>query len=224
MNFEVWKPADLPAGWYATFDGFPVAQVAENRWVYGQFDSAGVIRPTNVLVGSVVPTSVPALVRVASYWNFEKILNSPAFLKIREYRCNRMGWLREDTYSTLIAWNTNRPGVYIWLGNRWKRFEPHADEYTWQMLKRLEPYIVAQLKKNNALIIWSSEPLEAADFARQWGMIWGGRVVLEELKMYRSSSGGESSTSFRESSSSGGGSAPSEPAESSGGSKQWDVD
>ena len=58
MNFEIWKPSDLPAGWYATFDGFPVAQIAENRWVYGQLDIDGTIRPTNVLVGSVVPSKI----------------------------------------------------------------------------------------------------------------------------------------------------------------------
>ena len=224
MNFEIWKPGGLPAGWYATFDGYPVAQIAENRWVYGQIDSTGTIRPTNVLVGSVVPENVRGLVRVVSVWNYGRAINSPEFLKIREYRCNRMGWLNEETYSTLIAWNTNRPGVYIWLGNRWKRFEPRSDEYTWQMLKRLGPWIAAELKKNNAWIVGGGEPLEAADLARQWGLIWGGRVVLEELKMYKSSGGGSgSSTSFHETSSSS--SSGSTPKESTGGgSKQWDVD
>ena len=28
MNFEVWRPEGMPGGWYATFDGFPVAQIA----------------------------------------------------------------------------------------------------------------------------------------------------------------------------------------------------
>ena len=36
LNFEVWRPQGMPAGWYATFDGFAVAQVAPNRWVYGR--------------------------------------------------------------------------------------------------------------------------------------------------------------------------------------------
>ena len=59
MNFEIWRPSDIPAGWYATFDGFPVAQIAENRWVYGQIGIDGVISPTNVLVGSVIPGNIP---------------------------------------------------------------------------------------------------------------------------------------------------------------------
>ena len=65
MNFEIWKPHDLPPGWYATFDGFPVAQIAENRWVYGQLGVDGAIRPTNILIGSVIPSNVPGLVRIA---------------------------------------------------------------------------------------------------------------------------------------------------------------
>ena len=83
MNFEIWKPADLPAGWYATFDGFPVAQIAENRWVYGQLGIDGTIKPTNVLVGSVVPSNVPGLARIAAVWSYGRSADSLEFQKIR---------------------------------------------------------------------------------------------------------------------------------------------
>ena len=222
MNFEIWKPQDLPAGWYATFDGFPVAQIAENRWVYGQIGLDGAIRPTNVLVGSVIPDNIPGLVRIASAWNYKRYSDSPEFFKIREYRCNRMGWLNLEKYnaSTLIAWHTNKIGVWLWLGNRWRHFIPNTGEYTWQMIKRLMPYIANELKKADALY-QSGEPFEAADLARQWGMIWGGRIILESLTAYRDSGGNDSNvSSFHDSSSE-----SSTPQEESNNSKsQWDVD
>ena len=223
MNFEIWKPSDLPAGWYATFDGFPVAQIAENRWVYGQLDIDGTITPTNVLVGSVVPSSVPGLARIAAVWSYGKAMDSPEFQKIREYRCNRMGWLNDGYVNTIIAWHTAKPGVYVWLGNRWKFFQPRLGEYTWQMLKRLSPYIADELRKNHA---WyqGGEPMEVADLARQWGYIWGGKVVLESLKAYKDSSGGDNSsiTSFHESSPSSEGNSTPPSTENNG--SQWDVD
>ncbi len=221
MNFEIWKPSDLPAGWYATFDGFPVAQIAENRWVYGQIALDGAIVPTNVLVGSVVPSSVPGLARIAAVWSYGKAMNSPEFQRIRKTFCNRMGWFNDGYVNTIIAWQTSQPGVWIWLGNRWRKFEPRTGEYTWQMLKRLRPYIASELGKHNA---WyqGGEPMEVADLARQWGYIWGGRVILETLKTYHDSGGGDSTvTSMREAPSSSGGSTPSEPQNSG---PQWDVD
>lgn len=228
MNFEIWRPTDLPAGWYATFDGFPVAQIAENRWVYGQIGIDGEIRPTSVLVGSVIPANVPGLARIASIWTYGKAISSPEFQKIREYRCNRMGWLNENGVSTIIAWNTSKPGVYVWLGNRWKFLEPRTEEYTWQMLKRLSPWIADELRKNNA---WyqGGEPYEAADMARQWGYIWSGKVILESLKAYKD--GGRESksttvTSLKDSSSSSGSTSSQTPRETKvqNRNSNWDVD
>ncbi len=225
MNFEIWKPYDLPAGWYATFDGFPVAQIAENRWVYGQLNIDGTIRPTNILVGSVIPSNVPGIVRIATVWSYGKYIDSPEFLKIQNYRCTHMGWLNDNMLNTLISWNSKKAGVWVWLGNRWKRFEPNSGEYTWQMLKRFTPYINDELRKNN-VYFYESEPVEAADLARQWGMIWGGRVILTSLKNFSKDSGGsgESVTSMKDSSSSSSGdnSAPKENNKDS--TPKWDVD
>ena len=226
MNFEIWKPRDLPAGWYATFDGFPVAQIAENRWVYGQLELGGIIRPTNVLVGSVVPSNVPGLVRIASVWSYNRYLDSKEFLVIRDYRCNRIGWLDLDKYhaSTLIAWHTQKVGVWIWLGDRWRKFTPHPGEYTWQMIKRITPYISDELRKANA---WyqGGEPFEVADLARQWGLIWGGRVIPDSLKAYKDSGGNDNVTSMKDSSpSSENSNTPQERDSGQNSSGQWDVD
>ncbi|MBQ9389609.1 MAG: hypothetical protein IJU07_05485 [Synergistaceae bacterium] len=227
MNFEIWKPHDLPAGWYATFDGFPVAQIAENRWVYGQIGLDGAIMPTNILVGSVVPSSVPGLARIAAVWSWGRRLDSPEFLRIRNTNCNRMGWLYDRSVNTIIAWNTHRPGVYIWLGDRWRRFEPNAGEYTWQMLRRLGPWIASELHRNNAYL-YGGEPLEVADLARQWGLIWGGRVVIDSLKTYGNDGGRDAAasetTSMRDTST--GTNNESTPPENNNNnnSGQWDVD
>lgn len=220
MNFEVWKPADLPAGWYATFDGFPVAQIAENRWVYGQLEIDGAIRPTNILVGSVVPSNVPGITRIAAVWSYGRSINSKEFQKIKDYMCNRMGWLNDGYVNTIIAWDTSRPDVWVWLGDRWKRLAPRSGEYTWQMLKRMSPWIADELRKNHA---WyqGGEPLEVADLARQWGYIWGGRVILTSLSAFRDSGGGgESVTSFRDTSRE----STSTPAQPQDTGPQWDVD
>lgn len=226
MNFEIWRPMDLPAGWYATFDGFPVAQVAENRWVYGIINTAGTIQPTDILVGSVIPSSVPGLARIAALWSWGKDIRSPEFLSIREKRINRMGWLVTEYVNTIIAWHNHKPGVYIWLGNRWRMFEPRPGEYTWQMIKRLTPYISDELRKNGAYF-YGGEPLEVADLARQWGFIWGGRVILGSLSNYaHDGAGSETSTttSFSSNSSSNSDNTPSEPQEQSRSEGQWDVD
>ena len=221
MNFEIWKPQDLPAGWYATFDGFPVAQIAENRWVYGQLGAEGIIRPTNILVGSVIPEKIPGLVRIASFRNFAKYLNDPNFLKIGEYRCNRMGWLDLEKYnaSTFIAWHTNKIGVWLWLGNRWRRFYPNTGEYTWQMLKRIAPYVSQELKKAGVWYL-GGDNFEIADLTRQWGWIWHDRVILESLKAYKDS-GGDNATSMKDSASSSSSSVTDKEDKSRG---NWDVD
>ena len=227
MNFEIWKPVDLPAGWYATFDGFPVAQIAENRWVYGQMNTAGTIQPTNILVGSVIPSNVPGLARIAALWSWGRDLNSPEFLSIRDKRVNRIGWLKTDYLNTIIAWHTQKGGVYIWTGSKWRRFEPNPGEYTWQMIKRLTPYISDELRKNGAYF-YGGEPLEVADLARQWGLIWGGRVILRDLKYYEHDGDG-TETSSTTTTSLGGSSgtsheSPSAPQEQSRSEGQWDVD
>ncbi len=193
MNFEIWKPEGLPSGWYATFDGFPVAQVSENKWVYGQLGIDGAIIPTDILVGSVIPMNVPGLVRVAATGNSEfytSQINSEAFRKILDYDCNRMGFLNDPYLRTVIAWHNQRARVYLWLGDHWKRFSPGIGEYTWEYLKRNSVFIHEELLKHNA-VLPAGENFEAADLARQWGILWLGEVRLESLNLINRGSGGD---------------------------------
>jgi len=58
MNFYVYRPYNLPEGWYVTFDGYPVARTSSGVWVYGSMSGNGLGR-TAYVVGSIDPASFP---------------------------------------------------------------------------------------------------------------------------------------------------------------------
>ncbi|WP_158612280.1 hypothetical protein [Fretibacterium sp. OH1220_COT-178] len=60
MQFYVYRPYNIPSGWYATYDGYPVFRNADGIWVYGSCVGTSIV-PTAYIVGSVVP-SVAGLV------------------------------------------------------------------------------------------------------------------------------------------------------------------
>ncbi|MDR1048814.1 MAG: hypothetical protein LBL51_03585, partial [Synergistaceae bacterium] len=55
MQFYVYKPYNLPKGWYATFDGYPVMKNKDGVWVYGTYHGPN-LTPTHYIVGSVIPS------------------------------------------------------------------------------------------------------------------------------------------------------------------------
>lgn len=189
MNFDVYQPAGLPAGWYATYDGFPVTQISPNKWVYGQLGLDGAIIPTDILVGSVVPYNVPGLARAAFTNNYGVQVNSAEFRKILNYDVNRMGFLNDNALRTVVAWNTLKPSVYLWLGDRWKRFSPSIGQYAWQVLKDNQEWINNELRKNG--VIGWGDTFDFANAARQWGVLWIGDVNLTQLNYIRHANGGD---------------------------------
>ncbi|MBP9027875.1 MAG: hypothetical protein KBF46_01330 [Aminivibrio sp.] len=58
MNFYVYRPYNLPEGWYLTFDGYPVARTSSGVWVYGAMSGNGLVQ-TAFIVGSVNPATLP---------------------------------------------------------------------------------------------------------------------------------------------------------------------
>lgn len=184
LNFEVWRPQGMPAGWYATFDGYPVAQIAPNRWVYGQTGLDGSLVPTSVLVGSVVPMRVPHLARVTAPWVCNDFIRTAAFRKILDFRCDTMGILQDPLASTVLAWRSGKPGVWVWLGDDWKKVSPAGGQYTWEALRMRRPWIVERLREKE--FFWSCcDAFDLADLARSWGLSWHGFVPLNSLNAYR---------------------------------------
>ena len=55
MQFYVYRPYNMPKGWYVTFDGYPVKKNSDGVWVYGTANGPN-LNPTNYIVGSVVPS------------------------------------------------------------------------------------------------------------------------------------------------------------------------
>lgn len=55
MTFYVYRPYNMPADWYVTFDGYPVKKNPDGVWVYGTSNGPN-LTPTNYIVGSVVPS------------------------------------------------------------------------------------------------------------------------------------------------------------------------
>ncbi|MDR1622703.1 MAG: hypothetical protein LBS00_10050 [Synergistaceae bacterium] len=214
MNFQVYWMPELPSGWYATFDGYPVAQVAPNRWVYGHVKRQGSIVPTEVLVGAVVPMDVPELARVAASSPRNRALETKAFRSIAFSGFDNMGVLADPLAHTPVAWKTGVAGLRLWLGNRWYSIVPVAGQSTSQALLAKHPYIVRTLYKKSAL--WTrSDIQDLADLAREWGYIWRGAIPFASLTARRddNSSSGETFT----------GASPAAVAEGTPGGGQWDV-
>ncbi len=219
MNFEVWRPEGLPPGWYVTFDGYSVAQVSVNHWVYGRSGSGGSLVPTDVAVGSVVPMDVPELARVTvSLWR-SGACDTRAFRAVTAADCDNMGVLGDPMAYTPVAWKTGGADLMIWLGDRWYRISPAAGESTMQALQVRHPFVVRTLQEKN--VVWTrSDTEDLADLSREWGYIWRGTIPFASLVGYRQGGGdgapGGGSVSF------GSGSGGAVPGGGSGGG-QWDI-
>ncbi len=57
MSFYVYRPYNMPAGWFVTFDGFPIVRASSGVWVYGSYNGTA-LAPTSYVVGSVNPYTI----------------------------------------------------------------------------------------------------------------------------------------------------------------------
>ncbi|MDR1730862.1 MAG: hypothetical protein LBR61_02080 [Synergistaceae bacterium] len=219
MNFQVWQPEGLPMGWYVTFDGYPVAQVARNHWVYGRPGPGGSIVPLDVAVGSVVPMDVPELARaVVSGWR-RGVLDTPEFRAVTRLGFDNIGVLGDPLAFVPVAWKTGDAELLIWLGDHWYSLVPAGGQSTYDALKNRHSFIVKTLaEKAEKNIVWTrSDTEDLADLSREWGYVWRGIIPFASLTAM-GQGGGESSTTtagaFAGIGGSGGG---------TGSGGQWDV-
>jgi hypothetical protein len=197
MNFEVYRPEGLPLGWFATFDGYPVAQISKNHWVYGRVERPGSVVPTSIMVGAVVPMDVPELARIAvSSWR-SGAYETEAFQSIASSGLDNMGVLGDPLAYTPIAWKTGEAELRVWLSDRWHHIVPRGGQSVSEALRARHSYIVHTLRKKSARdksTLWTmSDTEELADLARAWGYIWRGSVPFASLTLRRDHTGAEGS-------------------------------
>jgi uncharacterized membrane protein YgcG len=185
MNFEVYRPEGLAPGWFITFDGYAVAQVAPHHWVYGRVESpAGSLAPTDVAVGSVAPMEIPELARTAVPLWRSGAYETKAFRSIAFSGLDNMGVLDDPLAYTPVAWKSGSPGIRVWLGNRWYRVVPAGGQSRAQALKAHHAFIARALRRKDKP--WTrSDTQELAGLAREWGYLWRGHVSFSTLYRYR---------------------------------------
>lgn len=66
LEFKVYRTNDMPANWFKTYDGFYVTRRIDNNWVYGRQTVDG-MKMTDILVGTVDPSSMPELNEAYTY-------------------------------------------------------------------------------------------------------------------------------------------------------------
>ena len=118
MTFYVYRPYNMPKGWYVTLDGYPVYKNPDGTWVYGTAEGPNLV-PTNYVVGSVVP-SMAGLSKWVSDVQISELrkLQNIEPLEVRQKGYTRNQMAQGKKYSTYIPdWSLNP--AFMAIGN-WK--------------------------------------------------------------------------------------------------------
>ncbi|MCL1875280.1 MAG: hypothetical protein FWF87_03340 [Synergistaceae bacterium] len=175
MSFFVWKPIGLHSKWYATYDGYPVTEIANNLWVYGVFGSAGQMYESITAVGSVDPNTVHILTPLPSFLNDKSLDERNKFHKslvhIFETKCDNFSIVHTKVSPTPIAWESKTSRVFMWGGERWIRIFNHSGEKFTDTINRSSHTVANMLK--TCKIIWTQfDTFEFANFVKSAGLIW----------------------------------------------------
>lgn len=186
MSFYVYRPYDMPAGWFVTYDGYPVTRTSGGNWVYGVQGGSGVYLASGYVVGSIVPMVVPQLAVVgqpqtistgATVPTVPQWLADTNFTVISKWgkMVNRMAVLNRPRIP--LAWKGDRPEVlYGWTGKSWYQMRCRKDEFPAETLKRHVYELTRMANENNFKWNDSDTALLAAQ-APVWGYLWMGRVA-----------------------------------------------
>lgn len=118
MTFYVYKPYNMPPGWYVTLDGYPVKKNPDGMWVYGTSEGPNLVA-TNYVVGSVVP-SMAGLTKWITDVQISELRKLPnaEMQSVRQGGFTRSQMAQGKNYSTYIPDWTYNP-AFMAIGN-WK--------------------------------------------------------------------------------------------------------
>ncbi|MCR4819332.1 MAG: hypothetical protein K5841_10285 [Fretibacterium sp.] len=206
MQFYVYRPSGVPAGWYATYDGYLVYRDSGGVWRYGSKNGASCIA-TEYIVGSVVPslaglmpvtekfsafphaqeTSAPGFIPYSApggsggYYSAGHQLwtRNPAFLAIEKWdkSVDRIGVLSKP--AAPVAWRGDHPrAIYVWTGRRWYQITLREDETQPLSVLRSRLYELT-VQVNQSGTDWRPEDTAVLiQYAAKWGYGWMGRIAL----------------------------------------------
>lgn len=205
MQFYVYRPYNIPVGWYATYDGYPVFRTTDGIWVYGSCVGANIV-PTNYVVGSIVPSVVglvpwvaapvcaPALpspvvpVAVPAVPPVSSVVAAPVYIPCWVQNPNFVaigGWGRSvDRIGVLgnpavpVAWKGRYPDViYAWTGRSWYQISLQEWQHPVDALRGKLYELACMSNRNN--LVWTDQDMNVlAQHAAVWGYRWMGQIVL----------------------------------------------
>ncbi len=109
MTFYVYRPYDMPPGWYITLDGYPVHRNDDGMWVYGTAEGPNLV-PTNYVVGSIVPSmaGITKWISDVQISELRKYPNNAEIQAVRQKGFTRNQMSKGEKYSTYIPdWTFN---------------------------------------------------------------------------------------------------------------------
>ncbi|MCL2010927.1 MAG: hypothetical protein FWG71_10360 [Synergistaceae bacterium] len=203
MRFYVYKPYNMPEGWYATFDGYPVYKNKDGVWVYGTYAGPNLI-PTHYVVGSVVPSMaglVPYMnpVQISSVSNTPQLVSQPPLItagKLPSQSTYMPDWLFNGRFMALgrwkdsvdrigvlhrvnipVAWRGNSPKViYAWNGHSWHQMLAREGQRPARVLRN-NLYTLTRQVKQHGFIWYEADMPVLSQQAAQWGYYWMGEVM-----------------------------------------------
>jgi len=174
MSFFVWKPLGLQSKWYATYDGYPVTEIAKNQWVYGITGNAGQLTESLIAVGSVDPNTVYILTPLSPF--LKENQNEESYLadslkSIFKTKCDNFGIAYTETTFTPIAWESGTLKVYMWGGKKWVPIFHRPGEKLSDTIKR-DSYMVSRMLRKHKILWTPTDTFEFANYIRSAGYNW----------------------------------------------------
>jgi hypothetical protein len=174
MSFFVWKPLGLPGKWHATYDGYPVVEIAKDQWVYGVFGHAGQLTESLINVGAVDPNTVYILAPLPSFQNeelYSKFEFAQSLKKVFQTKCDNFSIAYTKVSPTPIAWESGTSKVYMWGGKRWVQIHHRPTEKLSHIIKN-DSYNIAKMLKTCKIVWTQIDTFELANLIKSAGYNW----------------------------------------------------